>query len=330
MGGLQAQYAPSMYIGLWTRVRAIERDGVTRALERRLVVQGTLMRDTIHLVARRDYWPFAVAVRRSRRDWWARAASVDPKAMEAAAERLRARLRDGPVRRAELEAIVGKGMVIGIGMWVDMVRVPPSGTWERRRADLVGSAEQWVGPQTVTSEEDAVDHLVRRYLAAFGPASPKDVADFTRIRPATLAASLDRLDARRFRDERGGLLLDVQRAPLPDPATPAPVRFLPTWDATLLVHARRTGILPERVYTKDELRKYLRRGRDQCRKALAALTDDKARERREFTWGEVSVAELHLYNLRHVQHHAAQLNLILRQKTDSAPDWVGQAEDPLA
>ena len=246
MGGLQAQYAPSMYIGLWTRVRAIERDGVTRALERRLVVQGTLMRDTIHLVARRDYWPFAVAVRRSRRDWWARAASVDPKAMEAAAERLRARLRDGPVRRAELEAIVGKGMVIGIGMWVDMVRVPPSGTWERRRADLVGSAEQWVGPQTVTSEEDAVDHLVRRYLAAFGPASPKDVADFTRIRPATLAASLDRLDARRFRDERGGLLLDVQRAPLPDPATPAPVRFLPTWDATLLVHARRTGILPER------------------------------------------------------------------------------------
>ena len=246
MAGLQAQYAPSMYIGLWTRVQGVDRERLTNALERRAVVQGTLMRDTIHLVSRRDYWPFAVAVRRSRREWWVRVASVDPTSMEAAARRLRARLRDGPLRRAELEAIVGKGMVIGIGLWVDMVRVPPSGTWERRRADLFASAEQWVGPRTLRSEADAVDHLVRRYLAAFGPASRKDVSDFTRIRPAILAASLDRVELRRFRDERGGVLLDVPRAPLPDRETPVPVRFLPTWDATLLVHARRTGILPER------------------------------------------------------------------------------------
>ena len=60
-----------------------------------------------------------------------------------------------------------------------------------------------------------------------------------------LAPALDRLALRRFRDEQGKELLDVHRAPLPDPETPAPVRFLPTWDATLLVHARRTGILPE-------------------------------------------------------------------------------------
>jgi hypothetical protein len=56
---------------------------------------------------------------------------------------------------------------------------------------------------------------------------------------------IDRLPLRRFRDEKGRELLDVQRAPLPDPKTPAPVRFLSTWDATLLVHARRTQILPE-------------------------------------------------------------------------------------
>jgi hypothetical protein len=54
MGGLQAQYAPSMYVGLWSRLEGFERDALTRALERRSVVQGTLMRSTIHLVSARD------------------------------------------------------------------------------------------------------------------------------------------------------------------------------------------------------------------------------------------------------------------------------------
>jgi hypothetical protein len=64
--------------------------------------------------------------------------------------------------------------------------------------------------------------------------------------PVTFFAGvLDRMPLRRFRDESGRELLDLPRAPLPDPETPAPVRFLPTWDAVLLVHARRTGVLPE-------------------------------------------------------------------------------------
>src|ERR687888_43156 len=61
IGGIQAQYAPSMYIGLWSRLEGFERDALTRALERRSVVQGALMRSTIHLVSARDYWPLAVA-----------------------------------------------------------------------------------------------------------------------------------------------------------------------------------------------------------------------------------------------------------------------------
>ena len=65
------------------------------------------------------------------------------------------------------------------------------------------------------------------------------------MKPRDLAPALERLPLRRFRDEQGKELLDVPRAPLPDPETPAPVRFLPTWDAVLLVHARRTGVLPE-------------------------------------------------------------------------------------
>jgi hypothetical protein len=85
------------------------------------------------------------------------------------------------------------------------------------------------------------------------------------------------------------------------------------------------GLLPERPYTKNELQSYLDHGRKECRATIEALTDERARERCRFGWGEVSFAELLLYNMRHVQHHAAQLNLILRQRTDSAPGWVAKA-----
>jgi len=123
------------------------------------------------------------------------------------------------------------------------VRVPPSGTWERRRADLYAAAEDWVGPPP--DIEDAAERLVRRYLAGFGPATVNDVASFTGLAPAKVRPLLDRMQLRRFRSVGGEDLLDLPRAPLPDPETPAPPRFLPTWDATLLVHARRTGVLPE-------------------------------------------------------------------------------------
>jgi hypothetical protein len=71
------------------------------------------------------------------------------------------------------------------------------------------------------------------------------VADWAGLPATPVKAALDRLELRQFRDERGGLLLDLPRAPLPAADTPAPARFLPTWDATLLVNCRRTQILPE-------------------------------------------------------------------------------------
>jgi DinB superfamily len=82
------------------------------------------------------------------------------------------------------------------------------------------------------------------------------------------------------------------------------------------------GLLPERVYSKDELHAYLEHGREKCRATIAGLTDEKAARRYRFGWGEASTVELLMYNMRHVQHHAAQLNLILRQTIDSAPRWV--------
>ena len=246
VGGIQAQYAPSIYVGLWSRLRDFERGSLDRALGRRSVVQATLMRVTIHLVSRRDYWPLALATREMRRESWLRYRRGDPgaRAMAAAARTIRPRLADGPLGRAEIAELVGKERASGMAMWLELVRVPPSGTWERRRADIYGDAESWVGSPQGTLD-DGVDLVVRRYLGAFGPATRADLASWSGLSRALLAPALERLDLRRFRGPEGEELLDLPRAPLPDPDTPAPVRLLPTWDATLLVHARRARILPE-------------------------------------------------------------------------------------
>jgi hypothetical protein len=245
IGGIQAQYAPAMYVGLWTRLQGLERDALTRALERRAVVQGTMMRATIHLVSKADYWPFTVAIRSARRRWWERVhPNADPKAMRAAAKNLRRFLADGPRRRKEVEEFLGREPALGIGAYVDLVRVPPSGTWEQRRADVYALADAWLGPEDSTAE-NGLELLVRRYLTAFGPAPRTDIADWAGVPVGEIAPTLARLTLRRLRDENGKELVDLPRAPLPDPDTPSPARFLPVWDATLLVHARRTQILPE-------------------------------------------------------------------------------------
>ena len=252
VAGIQAQYAPSMYVGLWSRLAGFERGALTAALERREVVQGTLMRVTIHLVSRADYWPFALATRTARRERWLRSVRDAPSAaaMAGAARTLRRRLaEDGQLRRADVEQLLGKTRAHGIGLWLDLVRVPPSGTWERRRADVYGAAEDWIGPPEITARA-AAEHLVQRYLEGFGPATAKDVASFTGLTVTALKPALSALELCRFRSEDGEELLDVADGPLPDPETPAPPRFLPTWDATLLVHARRTGLLPEEHRSK--------------------------------------------------------------------------------
>jgi hypothetical protein len=241
-----------MYVGLWSRLAGFERGALTAALERREVVQGTLMRVTIHLVSRADYWPFALATRTARRERWLRSVRDAPSAaaMAGAARTLRRRLaEDGQLRRADVEQLLGKTRAHGIGLWLDLVRVPPSGTWERRRADVYGAAEDWIGPPEITARA-AAEHLVQRYLEGFGPATAKDVASFTGLTVTALKPALSALELCRFRSEDGEELLDVADGPLPDPETPAPPRFLPTWDATLLVHARRTGLLPEEHRSK--------------------------------------------------------------------------------
>jgi hypothetical protein len=248
IGGIQAQYAPSMYIGLWSRVAGFEREALTAALVDRRVVQATLMRVTIHLVSPADFWPIALATRDVRRTSWLRArrGGPSPAAMAGAARTLRRALADGAtLRRTEIEALVGKERANGVGLWVDLVRVPPSGTWERRRADLFGLAEDWIGPPGDATARGGAERLVRRYLGGFGPASRKDLAGFTGLSLTALKPVLARLELDHHADEAGEELLDLPGAPRPDPETPAPPRLLPTWDATLLAHRRRTGLLPE-------------------------------------------------------------------------------------
>jgi hypothetical protein len=251
MGALQAQYAPSMYIGLWARIEDFERGQLDAALERRSVAQGTLMRATIHLVSKADYWPAALGIRRSRREAWLNASyrrDYSASQMSAAARKLRSRLGDGTMTRKEIHELLGADSVVtnGVNMWLDLVRVPPSGTWEHRRADLYAAGEHWLGPPPAKLDEaDGIELLVRRYLGGFGPSTVEQIANWAGLDPKRLAPALGRIKLRRFEAQDGAELVDLPRAPLPDPETPAPVRLLPTWDATLLVHARRSGILPE-------------------------------------------------------------------------------------
>jgi hypothetical protein len=249
IGGIQAQYAPSMYIGLWSRLEGLERDAVTRALKRRSIVQGSMMRATIHLVSKRDYWPFVVGIRKGQQEWWLRThRGIGRRTVTANDRKVRRALKGNTLSRAELEQVLGRRWAAA-GVFLDLVRIPPSGTWERRRADLYALADDWIGPETAT-EDEGIEHLVRRYLQGFGPARPTEVADWAGLDVTTAKRALERLELRRFRDEEGKELVDLPRLPLPAEDTLAPVRFLPVWDATLLVHARRTQILPERYRSR--------------------------------------------------------------------------------
>jgi hypothetical protein len=260
VGGIQMQYAPCGYVGSWSRMVAMRRDTLTAALEQRRIVQATLLRATIHLVTPADYWRYTAGVRRARQEWWLRTArgrklpEVDYGEL---ARVVRAALGSGTARREDLiGALVSAGypkvLWEGVVLWVDLVRAPPSGTWARRRADLFALADDWLAPVEV-AEADGITALVAGYLRAFGPAPAKDIASWAGLPAAPINAAISAMGLTLHRDEAGATLVDLPGLATVDADAPAPVRLLPTWDATLLVHARRTGVLPEhlrpRVFT---------------------------------------------------------------------------------
>jgi hypothetical protein len=128
-----------------------------------------------------------------------------------------------------------------------LIHLPPGGTWSHYGRTQLGAMESVLGVE-LPPRDEAAERLVRSYLAAFGPATQEDLLRFGGIRVGDVRAGLDGVELHRFRDERGRVLLDLPRAPLPDGDTPAPVRFLPKWDSSLLAYAppERTRILPEK------------------------------------------------------------------------------------
>jgi hypothetical protein len=245
VAGLQAQWAPATYVGLWTRTEGFRREALERALVREQAVRAVLMRGTVHLVSRRDYGLLGSAVAHAG---WIREESLE------LAERVHDSLGElgkEPRTKAEVFAWLRDEHGIdhdgGLGFWYALrmagrlTHAPESGMWKQPR-----------DTRFVLIEQEQADplparlHLVRRYLAAFGPATRADIAEWSGLRVRDIDPTLEALEPlRRFADERGRELLDLPRAPLPSADAPAPVRFLPRFDNLVLSHADRARVIAD-------------------------------------------------------------------------------------
>jgi hypothetical protein len=268
LAGLQAQYTPSPYLTLAARLDAVERAQLTRALERRSVVKSLLMRGTLHIVSPRDFWAFATARRALGAGYWPPSYErlLPQRRIVELAEEVVAELRAGPRRYEEVRALLephATKKVPAIFLWrriqghAHVVHAPPSGTWGYHGEGVYEAADAAIGGAP-PPEEDACEHLVRRYLVAFGPATARDIAQWAGLqRLGPLSEAIGRMKLRTFRDQQGGTLYDVARAPLPDPETPAPPRLVPRFDNLVLSHADRTRILGDvpvsRIVTKNAI-----------------------------------------------------------------------------
>lgn len=242
---LQAQYAPSPYIALWSRVTGFRKEQLTRALEQRKVVKSSLFRITLHITSARDYPYYAAAWLPAAREMTPR---ITVERMAELSDRVHAAAQE-QITHEQLEAIAAEELG---GRWrtrtlAPLLHVPPAGTWGFHGRPQLLVLKAWLGVDLPTREQGA-KHLVRSYLASFGPATQQDLLRFAGVRVGDLRPGIEQLELRTFRDERGRELLDLPRAPLPDGDTPAPIRFLPKWDSSLLAYAppERTRILPEK------------------------------------------------------------------------------------
>ena len=250
---MQGQEPPSPHIGLWTRLEGFDPAELDALHTDRLVVRGWLMRTTLHTVAADDYVAFralfAPVARRAFLGAFRRAVEgVDLDALAACARRLveaepRGTAAIGKALSARWPDVEPRVLGYAAGFLLPMVQPPPRGLWGDRRRPVVTTAEAWLG-RALDADPDPAP-LVFRYLAAFGPATPADFRAWCGLPGAAdlFARVAPRL--RRFRDERGRELFDVPGCPLPDPDTPAPVRYLPVFDNAILAHDDRSRILAD-------------------------------------------------------------------------------------
>lgn len=259
--GLQAQEPQEPFVGLWARLRAFDPAALSDLLVGRRVVRTHLMRRTVHLVTADDALAW-----RARHDAMLRQrvlgnhrrelAGVDLDELAAAG---RAVLADGePRSMTELARAVadrwpepapralGEALVAAL---VPVVQLPPRGLWRTRAGVRNALLSSWLGrepdPPAADGSDPVGQALVRRYLAAFGPAATADLRSWCGLAglPAAVAAVREELVT--FRDERGRELLDLPDAPRPDPGVPAPVRFLPAFDNAILGYHDRGRIVDD-------------------------------------------------------------------------------------
>jgi hypothetical protein len=251
--GLQAQTPHSWYVGLWTRLSDFRPEDAADLLVSRRLVRIALMRSTIHLVTAADCLALrpliAPVIDRSMRGAFGKGlVDIDRDALLAAG---RALVDERPLTFAALGATLAKQfperdpatLAQAIRAWIPLIQVPPRGLWGQSGPVAHISAEAWLGAEP--DADPAPERMILRYLAAFGPASVKDIqlwSGLTRLR-----AGVDSLrpELVTFRDEHGVELFDLPDAPRPDPETPAPPRFIYDFDNLFLSHADRSRVVTD-------------------------------------------------------------------------------------
>jgi hypothetical protein len=250
---LQAQEPDPPYLGLWSRLEGFTQDALTALLYERAVVRGPALRATQHLVCTEDFlWlrPLVQPVlERGRQAAMGRLTrDVDLRALASAAREL---LQARTLTRSELRELLRDrwptsdpdALAWSVQYLVPVIHPPPNGTWRRRGSTPFTLAEEWLGRPLERGV--AVERLIRRYLAAFGPATAADVQTWSGLRGCGEALENLRPSLRVLRTHDGNHLFDLPSAALPDPAVPAPPRFLPRFDNLLVAHADRRRLIAD-------------------------------------------------------------------------------------
>lgn len=252
--GLQAQESLPPYLSLWSRIRDFDPEPVSRSLEERTALRLLLMRGTIHLVTPHDAVALRALVqpmldRLTRSSQASRPAAGVPRDRLAAAAR--AAFEDGPVpvrRLGELLAARFPGVPPGAlantaREMLPLVQVPPRGMWRASGGVVYELLDTWLRMAPAGSPDPA--EVVRRYLRAFGPATPADVTTWSGV--TGMRAVFDALgdELRSYRDQDGRVLFDLDGLPLADEDTEAPVRLLGRYDNVWLSHDRRDRVTPD-------------------------------------------------------------------------------------